>query len=604
VRRRLCVATACALGALLGTAGSAAAAPLEGRLGHAGRWLTTPDGRVVVVHGVNMVYKRRPYVPADTGFGDDDARFLARHGFNTVRLGVIYAAVEPRPGVYDDRYLDRIAETVRTLRRHGIWTQLDFHQDLYNERFQGEGFPDWAVQDDGLPAEPKTGFPGNYPAMPALNRAFDHFWANDRGPGGVGLQDRYAAAWRHVAARFRDQPGLMGYDLMNEPWPGSVWSTCANPEGCPAFDRGPLAGMHAKAIAAIRAADRDNLVWYEPNLIFNFGADSAHPDTGDPRAGFSYHIYCLAAGVIPGASLPNPPQDQGCGVFERDFAFANAERQAQETGDTQLLSEFGATDDLGLLRRMVDGADRFRANWQYWHYCECADPTTSGTGGIQSLVKDPARPPEGANVKAEKLDVLARPYPRLVAGTPLGWSFERGSRTFRFSFSTARAGGGRPRSRLTRVFLPPRHYPRGYRARVRGAQAVSVPGARELVLRNDRGARRVELEVVPAVSRPVYMACLNRGGRRLVRRYRPSPCRLRGLGLRRIGWRGWDGRSATATARLCRRRCGARVRLRAFRRVRACGRTAYTRLRVRRRGAPVKSVRLARCTRRTRRGGR
>ena len=36
---------------------------------------------------------------------------------------------------------------------------LDFHQDLFHERFQGEGAPDWAVQDDGLPAEPQLGFP-------------------------------------------------------------------------------------------------------------------------------------------------------------------------------------------------------------------------------------------------------------------------------------------------------------------------------------------------------------------------------------------------------------------------------------------------------------
>ena len=31
----------------------------------------------------------------------------------------------------------------------------------------------WAVIDDGLPAEPKLGFPGNYLGMPALQRAFD-----------------------------------------------------------------------------------------------------------------------------------------------------------------------------------------------------------------------------------------------------------------------------------------------------------------------------------------------------------------------------------------------------------------------------------------------
>ena len=124
---------------------------------------------MVVLHGVNMVAKRPPYAPDATGFGADDAAFLAAEGYTTVRLGIIYAAVEPQPGVYDDAYLDRIAKTVRVLGGHGIVSLLDFHQDLYNERFQGEGWPDWAVIDDGLPAEPKLGFPGNYLGMPALS---------------------------------------------------------------------------------------------------------------------------------------------------------------------------------------------------------------------------------------------------------------------------------------------------------------------------------------------------------------------------------------------------------------------------------------------------
>src|SRR3954452_11635403 len=205
--------------------------------GHAGRWITDPQGRVLLPHGLNLVNKLKPYAPAGTGFGDDDARFLARNGLNVVRLGVVYTAVEAQPGVYDDAYLASIAKTVATLGKHGVYSLLDFHQDQYNERFQGEGFPDWAVQDDGLPAQPKTGFPGNYLAMPALNRAFQHFWDNDRGPGGVGLQDRYATAWRHVAARFRGERVLLGYDLFNEPWPGPQWPTCANTEGCPVFDQ-------------------------------------------------------------------------------------------------------------------------------------------------------------------------------------------------------------------------------------------------------------------------------------------------------------------------------------------------------------------------------
>ena len=93
------------------------------------------------------------------------------------------------------------------LAAHGIASLLDFHQDMFNERFQGEGAPDWAVQDDGLPAQPQLGFPANYYSMPALQRALENFWANSPGPGGVGLQDRFAEAWRHVAQRLAGTSG-------------------------------------------------------------------------------------------------------------------------------------------------------------------------------------------------------------------------------------------------------------------------------------------------------------------------------------------------------------------------------------------------------------
>src|SRR2546423_10120586 len=71
-------------------------------LTHAGRWITAARGRVVVMHGTNMVYKIPPYYPGAIAFGDDDAAFLSRMGFNVVRVGVIWKALEPQPGVYDD----------------------------------------------------------------------------------------------------------------------------------------------------------------------------------------------------------------------------------------------------------------------------------------------------------------------------------------------------------------------------------------------------------------------------------------------------------------------------------------------------------------------
>src|SRR6185436_3534101 len=258
VPRRLALAASLTLALVAAPAAQAEPAlPLD----HAGRWITGADGKVVILHGVNMVYKRAPYAPDAIGFDDEDAAFLASEGYNTVRVGVIYKAVEPTPGTYDDAYLARIRQTVDTLAKHGIVSLVDFHQDLYNERFEGEGWPDWAVIDDGLPAEPKNGFPGNYLTMPALNRAFDNWWANAEGPDGRGLVDSYARAWGHIASRFKNVPGSVGYDLLNEPWPGSTYPTCVNPQGCPAFDMGPLSDFSLATIKAIRKSDTRTLAF-------------------------------------------------------------------------------------------------------------------------------------------------------------------------------------------------------------------------------------------------------------------------------------------------------------------------------------------------------
>ncbi len=37
----------------------------------------------------------------------------------------------------------------------------------------------------------------------------------------MGIQDHYAAAWQHVAKRFAGNPTVIGYDIMNEPFPGT-----------------------------------------------------------------------------------------------------------------------------------------------------------------------------------------------------------------------------------------------------------------------------------------------------------------------------------------------------------------------------------------------
>src|SRR5436305_2466829 len=360
-RRPLICAVAAAV---LAAAAPAASAAPSLPLGHAGGFLTDAHGRVVILHGYNMVYKRPPYAPASIGFGDDDATFLAAEGYDAVRVGVIYKAVEPTPGVYDDAYVASIAHTVDTLGRHGIVSLLDFHQDMYNETFQGEGFPDWSVQDDGLPHQPQRGFNQNYFSMPALQHAYDHFWADSPGPGGVGLQERYAAAWRHVAQRFRSNHDVLGYELMNEPFPGSDWPCIAALSGCPAFDA-VLTSFTKLVDAAIRKADRRTLVWYEPSVGFDFGPDTVMGPIGDPRAVFSFHAYCFEYG----ANGSENSCATGYGLSD-----SNALKRSGQTGDALLMSEFG-DGDYALLTEVVQLDDHSMIPWTEWSYCPCHDPT-------------------------------------------------------------------------------------------------------------------------------------------------------------------------------------------------------------------------------------
>jgi hypothetical protein len=176
--------------------------------------------------------------------------------------------------------------------------------------------------------------------------------------------------------------------------------------------------------------------------------------------------------------------------------FQNALKRSQATSDTQLLTEFGATDDLDTLRRITNASDDYMVGWQYWHYCGCNDPTTQGPGDTQAIVKDPSKPPVGDNLKAEKLGVLVRPYPQLVAGTPSGWKFDADKKVFTLAYSTTRADGGQFAGRpLTEVYVPKRQYPNGYKVKVQGAGVASTAGAQILELQACPGAKSVKLEV-------------------------------------------------------------------------------------------------------------
>ncbi|MCZ4497216.1 MAG: endoglycoceramidase [Thermoleophilia bacterium] len=464
--------------------GQRTTAALRGPFRSDGRFLRDSTGRAVFFHGVNAVWKKAPYVPPSTldgtpearsYFDDRDAKLLADNGLNSVRLGVMWTGVEPTANRFDATYLQRMRAITDMLAARDVSVLVDSHQDMYSEAYMGNGFPDWARVDKGIKPIGCCGFPFNY-VSPSSVLTWNAFWAN-RGK----LRDQFADQWQHVASSFDDAPNVIGYDLMNEPFPGSSFARCVLPGGCKAFDTGPLQGMYEKTAASIRSVDTKTPIWWE-GTIGNGGGGINNVGTKRPlrdparNTVLSFHSYCNLGGMVPGLSRAKDPTCPGlhAGNFQRQLA------AGRRNGSVPVLTEFGASDDLVDIARVAALADRNMTSWHYWHYGGWGDHTTTGgTGTTQGLFEDDL---DRTTLKPGKADVLVRTYPQAVAGTPISYGFapSRPDRRFVLSYMAE------PKVAADTVIYVPvhRHYEGGYKVRVTGpATVTSAPGAQLLTLR-------------------------------------------------------------------------------------------------------------------------
>jgi endoglycosylceramidase len=484
---------------------AATGAPVSSPLHRAGRWLVDDQGRVVVVHGVNVVKKVAPFVR--TEFGEADARMLADEGFTVARIGFIWEGVEPQRGVYDDAYVRRVADLDALLARYGIRTLVDFHQDGWSQQTGGDGAPAWAT----------LGASGD--------QSFAAFWRDDQ-----RIQTSFAAAWRHVAAVLAGHANVLGLDPFNEPYPGSDHPPpCSDFSPCPAFERGALAAFYRRVIAAIRAGGARQVIY--PEGIAHSGADTpALPRFDDPQTAYTFHYYCNVTQLDPHeASLGEPaPEATACAPIEqRNIGIFHA--YARSLGVPTLLGEFSCNDVQPDNAQVLDLADRAFTSWTIWAYYTAADDPADCPR--QGLLVDDRQP---AVAKPAKLDVLAEPYAQAIAGTPAANGFDRASRRYTLSYGTAAAPGATlAPGAVTQVFVPARQYPRGYAVTAHGARVVSAPGAPWLLLRAEPGADKVDVTVTPATGgvtqRPLQTGALPLHGcasRRVVTFHAPRGGRI------------------------------------------------------------------------------
>ncbi len=176
-------------------------------------------GRQVILNGVNIGSKNKEEGYIFKG-GPELYAKLKKQGVNTIRFLIIWDGLEPEPGFYNEAYLKEIDQRIEWAAANGMFVVLDMHQDLFSVKYS-DGAPEWATLDEGKTHTTGAVWSDAYVMSEAVQTAFDNFWLNKPASDGVGIQDHYAALWKHIAKRYANNKTVIGYDIMNEPFPGS-----------------------------------------------------------------------------------------------------------------------------------------------------------------------------------------------------------------------------------------------------------------------------------------------------------------------------------------------------------------------------------------------
>lgn len=179
-------------------------------------------------------------------FTDADAAWLQARGFNLLRVPFNQNRLEDanHPGQYDPAVLARIDRLIERCARHGIYVLLDLHAVT-----GGQSRENYADATSGEPL----------------------FWRH------ADLRERATRLWELLARRYRDNPAVAGYDLINEP----------HTEGRTHL----LTGWLRTTIARVRAIDARHVVWLSGDE-WGGGLVGLEPQLWKARQlAFQFHAY-------------------------------------------------------------------------------------------------------------------------------------------------------------------------------------------------------------------------------------------------------------------------------------------------------------------------
>jgi endoglycosylceramidase len=413
------------------------------RLHTDGTTLRDSLGRVVFLRGVDAGGRSKfaPYMPfeyaSETDFPAALASYMDRAaswGIDSMRVPWTWAALEPTQGQYDQDWMGRYHELLGAAWARGIYTVVDFHQDVYSECFCGDGFPCWTIADPSPPAHDCPLWSTEYSNDTGVEHAFDAFWVE----GGT-VQTEYLAAWDTMIAQFADEPGVIGFEPINEPSAGD-----ANPG---TWEATTLTDFFTRMIVHFTAKAPSTLVFVDDS---GAAGTLVYTTMNRPSGNFVFapHFYPIV-NPLPEKVLPLMQTWSELGakwnvpVWVGEFGMSHTDARAP----AYMTAHFAALDTLGL-----GGTE--------WEYSVETQEWNSETDSIVS----------GNGTEYPVAQAVIRPYARAVAGSRVSQSYSPDTSTFTMTWT--------PAIGVTEVSVPVRAYPSGTTVSLSQGcyDATSVPG--------------------------------------------------------------------------------------------------------------------------------
>ncbi|MCO5232107.1 MAG: cellulase family glycosylhydrolase [Chitinophagales bacterium] len=402
------------------------------------KWIADEYGRQLILHGLNTSSSAKSALDRMPWIAEVDVeREATQLGFNFVRLLIFWDFVEPEKGVFNSQYLDEVQKRVEWYTSRGMYVMLDMHQDLYSLEFGGDGAPAWAIESNGASWEVDIDGPWWLKNIsPAVINSWTNFWGYS---DYKYLQDHYIQMWKFVATRFKSNPRVIGYDLMNEPWGGDLMKTFISGE----FERNQLSALYARLIPELRTVDTEKYLFFEPAPApVTFGMPSRLRPMKDILPNSDKLVY--APHVYPLGTHEGKPYGGNDKKNVVDWHRERKKEVVNHGGVPLLCGEFGLSPgvkDFDVYLKEITGIfDENQWHWAYW---------SNDDGGWSPLEHD--------GTETAIAQYLVRAYPKATAGKISSFSFNWDTKVFNMEYVSNPSI-----TQPTEIFIPRRHFPNGY----------------------------------------------------------------------------------------------------------------------------------------------